>query len=122
MSSVHPFTSVAVTEYVPIDKLERSCVVDVVFHRYEIGAVPPVVEMSIDPFVCPAQVTSTCVSDNTRTFGPYIIVIVPVSVQPFASVTTLVYVPKGTVYALEGLKVALEPIVYGIVPPVAVTV
>jgi hypothetical protein len=64
-----------------------------VFQRYEIGAVPPVVEMSIDPFVCPAQETSTCVSDNSRTFGSCKIVTEVVASHPFTSVTVTENVP-----------------------------
>ena len=91
--SVQPFASVTVTLYVPATNPVAVAVVCPLFQLYVYGDVPPVCEAVACPSFNPLQLTLlSVVALDTKAAGS-VIVVLELSVQPFASVTVTEYVP-----------------------------
>ena len=120
--AVQPFPSVAVTVYVPTDKLFIVCPVKFPgFHKYEIVPVPPVAVAEAVPFFVP-QSTGVDVLVIVSP-GKFITFVVNVLLQPSSSVMTTVYVPATKFEAVAAFPpVGDQLYVYGIVPPDTTTV
>ena len=102
---VQPFTSVAVTLYVPAVRPVAVAEVWPLFHKYVIVPVPPVPEAVAEPFEPPKQLTFTEVGIVTATaLAGCIIVTVAVSVQPFESVTVTLWLPAESPVAVWSVE------------------
>ena len=98
---VQPFTSVAVTLYVPAVRPVAVAEVWPLFHKYVIVPVPPVPVAVAEPFEPPKQLTFTEVGIVTATaLTGWVIVTVAVSVQPFESVTVTLWLPAESPVAV----------------------
>ena len=98
---VQPFASVAVTLYVPAVRPVAVAKVWPLFHRYVIVPVPPVPAAVAEPFEPPKQLTFTEALIVTATaLAGCVIVTLAVSVQPFESVTVMLWLPAESPVAV----------------------
>ena len=118
--TVHPFASVTTTVYVPDAIFVKSWLTALLLHKYVYGAVPPLTVKSILPVAFPLHNTFTCVVINAKATAGWVIVTDIVSVQPFVSVTTTVYVPIPMFCKSCVVAPVFHAYVYGDVPPVGV--
>ena len=81
---------------------------------------PPAALTVALPVLLPRQSTLVCVPTTAlKALDGCVIVTVALAVQPFASVTTTVYVPAASAVAVASPCPLLQAKVYGAVPPAA---
>lgn len=116
------FMSVTVTVYVPAGIAVAVAEDPPEGDQLYVNGPLPVALTVAEPVVSPKQATSTL--DCRLTVGPPVdaTVVVPVVVQPFASVTVQVYEPAARLFAVDAVPPdGAQLYVYGPVPPLSVT-